>query len=174
MCSHHGLLLGWVQPGHTARPHPVMQGAGVWQGIVWAFRLAEGHRGWAYDKEQHGPHLTSGHTASWAQLRSNRRWARCEPFGSLVRSDFGNHRLRYECACAAATECEPQFMPFPPSAGLPEGPGGALGAAEGISYLVILGTIAWSIYTKASDCGSSENPNCPARLCGDPHCLPNV
>mmetsp|Transcript_27481 Transcript_27481/g.69907 ORF Transcript_27481/g.69907 Transcript_27481/m.69907 type:complete len:155 (-) Transcript_27481:1323-1787(-) len=34
--------------------------------------------------------------------------------------------------------------------GLPEGPGGALGAAEGISYLVVLGLIAWSLYTKVS------------------------
>ncbi|KAG2448460.1 hypothetical protein HYH02_006352 [Chlamydomonas schloesseri] len=35
-------------------------------------------------------------------------------------------------------------------AGLPPGPGGALGAAEGISYLVVLAVIGWSIYTKVS------------------------
>ncbi|KAL2645366.1 hypothetical protein R1flu_012953 [Riccia fluitans] len=32
--------------------------------------------------------------------------------------------------------------------GLPPGPGGAIGALEGVSYLVILGVIGWSIYTK--------------------------
>ena len=32
--------------------------------------------------------------------------------------------------------------------GLPPGPGGALGAAEGVSYLVIVGLVAWSLYTK--------------------------
>ncbi|MEW5302570.1 MAG: hypothetical protein WDW36_005340 [Sanguina aurantia] len=35
-------------------------------------------------------------------------------------------------------------------AGLPPGPGGAYGAAEGVSYLVVLGIIGWSIYTKVS------------------------
>lgn len=34
--------------------------------------------------------------------------------------------------------------------GLPPGPGGALGAAEGVSYLVILAVVGWSIYTKVS------------------------
>lgn len=33
-------------------------------------------------------------------------------------------------------------------AGLPEGPGGALGALEGMSYLVVVGMVAWSAYTK--------------------------
>ena len=33
-------------------------------------------------------------------------------------------------------------------AGLPPGPGGALGALEGVSYLVILGVVSWSIATK--------------------------
>lgn len=33
--------------------------------------------------------------------------------------------------------------------GLPPGPGGLYGATEGISYLVIVGVVAWSLYTKA-------------------------
>lgn len=32
--------------------------------------------------------------------------------------------------------------------GLPPGPGGAYGAAEGVSYLVVVGIVAWSIYAK--------------------------
>ncbi|KAG1661310.1 hypothetical protein FOA52_008657 [Chlamydomonas sp. UWO 241] len=34
--------------------------------------------------------------------------------------------------------------------GLPDGPGGALGAAEGISYLVIVAIVAYSLYTKVA------------------------
>lgn len=49
-------------------------------------------------------------------------------------------------------------------AGLPEGPGGALGAAEGVSYLVILGIIAWSIYTKVKT--GTGLPSGPAGLLG--------
>ena len=33
--------------------------------------------------------------------------------------------------------------------GLPPGPGGIYGATEGVSYLVIVGVVAWSLYTKA-------------------------
>ncbi|KAJ6800168.1 uncharacterized protein M6B38_205150 [Iris pallida] len=33
--------------------------------------------------------------------------------------------------------------------GLPPGPGGSIGALEGVSYLVVAGIVAWSIYTKA-------------------------
>lgn len=33
--------------------------------------------------------------------------------------------------------------------GLPPGPGGVYGATEGVSYLVIVGVVAWSLYTKA-------------------------
>lgn len=32
--------------------------------------------------------------------------------------------------------------------GLPPGPGGALGALEGVSFLALLGVIGWSAYTK--------------------------
>ena len=32
--------------------------------------------------------------------------------------------------------------------GLPPGPGGLYGATEGVSYLVIVGVVAWSLYTK--------------------------
>lgn len=34
--------------------------------------------------------------------------------------------------------------------GLPAGPSGLYGAAEGVSYLVIVGIIGWSAYTKAT------------------------
>ena len=33
--------------------------------------------------------------------------------------------------------------------GLPPGPGGIYGATEGVSYLVIVAVVAWSLYTKA-------------------------
>ncbi|PSC73380.1 hypothetical protein C2E20_3528 [Micractinium conductrix] len=49
-------------------------------------------------------------------------------------------------------------------AGLPPGPGGALGAAEGISYLVILGVVGWSIATKVQT--GSGLPAGPAGLLG--------
>ncbi|GJT54187.1 hypothetical protein Tco_0247836 [Tanacetum coccineum] len=32
--------------------------------------------------------------------------------------------------------------------GLPPGPGGSIGALEGVSYLVIVGLVGWSLYTK--------------------------
>ena len=32
--------------------------------------------------------------------------------------------------------------------GLPPGPGGLYGATEGVSYLVIVGIVGWSLYTK--------------------------
>eukprot|EP00798_Chlamydomonas_sp_ICE-L_P024662 gene24662-10288_t len=50
------------------------------------------------------------------------------------------------------------------AAGLPPGPGGALGAAEGIGYLVVLGIVAWSLKVK-TDTGSGL-PAGPAGLLG--------
>jgi len=49
-------------------------------------------------------------------------------------------------------------------AGLPPGPGGALGAAEGVSYLVVLAVVGWSAYTKAKT--GSGLPAGPAGLLG--------
>ncbi|KAI3431615.1 hypothetical protein D9Q98_004664 [Chlorella vulgaris] len=49
-------------------------------------------------------------------------------------------------------------------AGLPPGPGGALGAAEGISYLVVLGVVGWSLATKVST--GSGLPAGPSGLLG--------
>lgn len=37
-----------------------------------------------------------------------------------------------------------------PGCGLPPGPGGALGALEGVSYVTLLGVVAWSIGMKAT------------------------
>ncbi|BDA41912.1 hypothetical protein COCOBI_02-7100 [Coccomyxa sp. Obi] len=48
--------------------------------------------------------------------------------------------------------------------GLPEGPGGLYGAAEGISYLVILGVVGWSLATKART--GSGLPAGPSGLLG--------
>ncbi|KAJ7297489.1 hypothetical protein O6H91_16G048100 [Diphasiastrum complanatum] len=48
--------------------------------------------------------------------------------------------------------------------GLPPGPGGAIGALEGVSYLVILGLIGWSIYTKVKT--GSGLPSGPFGLLG--------
>lgn len=33
--------------------------------------------------------------------------------------------------------------------GLPPGPGGSIGALEGVSYLIVVGIVGWSIYTKS-------------------------
>lgn len=48
--------------------------------------------------------------------------------------------------------------------GLPPGPGGAIGAVEGVSYLVILGVVGWSLYTKVKT--GSGLPQGPAGLLG--------
>ncbi|BBN03647.1 hypothetical protein MPTK1_2g25140 [Marchantia polymorpha subsp. ruderalis] len=48
--------------------------------------------------------------------------------------------------------------------GLPPGPGGAIGALEGVSYLAILGVIGWSIYTKVKT--GAGLPNGPFGLLG--------
>lgn len=57
-----------------------------------------------------------------------------------------------------------EYTLFTTGSGLPEGPGGALGAAEGVSYLVIVAIVAWSIYTKVST-GSGLPPG-PSGLLG--------
>lgn len=38
-----------------------------------------------------------------------------------------------------------EYTKFTTGAGLPEGPYGLLGAAEGIGYLVVLGIVGWSV-----------------------------
>ncbi|KAH7298368.1 hypothetical protein KP509_25G039700 [Ceratopteris richardii] len=48
--------------------------------------------------------------------------------------------------------------------GLPPGPGGSIGALEGVSYLVIAGIISWSAYTKIKT--GSGLPNGPFGLLG--------
>ncbi|KDP46588.1 hypothetical protein JCGZ_13708 [Jatropha curcas] len=48
--------------------------------------------------------------------------------------------------------------------GLPPGPGGSIGALEGVSYLIIVGIIGWSLYTKAKT--GSGLPNGPFGLLG--------
>ncbi|KMZ74672.1 hypothetical protein ZOSMA_123G00200 [Zostera marina] len=48
--------------------------------------------------------------------------------------------------------------------GLPPGPGGALGALEGVSYLVVAGIVGWSAYTKVKT--GSGLPNGPFGLLG--------
>ncbi|XP_020591181.1 uncharacterized protein LOC110032019 [Phalaenopsis equestris] len=48
--------------------------------------------------------------------------------------------------------------------GLPPGPGGALGALEGVSYLVVAGIVIWSLYTKVQT--SSGLPSGPFGLLG--------
>ena len=48
--------------------------------------------------------------------------------------------------------------------GLPAGPGGALGALEGISYLVVAGIFIWSIATKVRT--GKGLPSGPAGLLG--------
>ncbi|KAE9606711.1 hypothetical protein Lalb_Chr09g0322501 [Lupinus albus] len=48
--------------------------------------------------------------------------------------------------------------------GLPPGPGGSIGALEGVSYLVVLGIVGWSLYTKTKT--GSGLPNGPFGLLG--------
>ncbi|XP_042490924.1 uncharacterized protein LOC122070787 [Macadamia integrifolia] len=48
--------------------------------------------------------------------------------------------------------------------GLPPGPGGSIGALEGVSYLVVVGITAWSLYTKTKT--GSGLPNGPYGLLG--------
>ncbi|CAH1413561.1 unnamed protein product [Lactuca virosa] len=48
--------------------------------------------------------------------------------------------------------------------GLPPGPGGSLGALEGVSYLVVVGIVGWSLYTKSKT--GSGLPNGPFGLLG--------
>ncbi|CAN6450594.1 unnamed protein product [Victoria cruziana] len=48
--------------------------------------------------------------------------------------------------------------------GLPPGPGGAIGALEGISYLVVVGIVSWSLVTKART--GTGLPNGPYGLLG--------
>ncbi|KAK9749835.1 hypothetical protein RND81_02G154100 [Saponaria officinalis] len=48
--------------------------------------------------------------------------------------------------------------------GLPPGPGGSIGALEGVSYLVVVGIIGWSLYTKAKT--GPGLPNGPFGLLG--------
>ncbi|KAJ4964323.1 hypothetical protein NE237_024262 [Protea cynaroides] len=48
--------------------------------------------------------------------------------------------------------------------GLPPGPGGSIGALEGVSYLVVVGITAWSLYTKTKT--GSGLPSGPYGLLG--------
>ncbi|XVF15739.1 hypothetical protein REPUB_Repub09cG0181700 [Reevesia pubescens] len=48
--------------------------------------------------------------------------------------------------------------------GLPPGPGGSIGALEGVSYLIVVGIVGWSLYTKAKT--GSGLPNGPFGLLG--------
>ncbi|KAL7131878.1 hypothetical protein ABFS83_12G034500 [Erythranthe nasuta] len=48
--------------------------------------------------------------------------------------------------------------------GLPPGPGGSIGALEGVSYLAVAGIVGWSLYTKTKT--GSGLPNGPFGLLG--------
>ncbi|KAL2459020.1 hypothetical protein Fot_55306 [Forsythia ovata] len=48
--------------------------------------------------------------------------------------------------------------------GLPPGPGGSIGAIEGVSYLVVVAIVGWSLYTKSKT--GSGLPNGPFGLLG--------
>ncbi|EPS67836.1 hypothetical protein M569_06940 [Genlisea aurea] len=48
--------------------------------------------------------------------------------------------------------------------GLPPGPGGSIGALEGVSYLAVAGIVGWSVYTKSKT--GSGLPNGPLGLLG--------
>eukprot|EP00878_Enallax_costatus_P001899 GHUV01002059.1.p1 GENE.GHUV01002059.1~~GHUV01002059.1.p1 ORF type:complete len:161 (+),score=42.51 GHUV01002059.1:129-611(+) len=72
-------------------------------------------------------------------------------------------------AIAAGLVCNPvmlysEYVLKTTGAGLPPGPGGIFGALEGISYLVVLGIIAWSVATKVKT--GSGLPAGPSGLLG--------
>ncbi|GAV91050.1 hypothetical protein CFOL_v3_34450 [Cephalotus follicularis] len=48
--------------------------------------------------------------------------------------------------------------------GLPPGPGGSIGALEGVSYIAVVGLVGWSLYTKTKT--GSGLPNGPFGLLG--------
>lgn len=48
--------------------------------------------------------------------------------------------------------------------GLPPGPGGSIGALEGVSYVAVVGIVGWSLYTKIKT--GSGLPNGPFGLLG--------
>jgi hypothetical protein len=48
--------------------------------------------------------------------------------------------------------------------GLPPGPGGSIGALEGVSFLVVFGVVGWSVYTKVKT--GSGLPSGPFGLLG--------
>ncbi|KAL2905576.1 Na(+)/H(+) antiporter subunit D1 [Bienertia sinuspersici] len=48
--------------------------------------------------------------------------------------------------------------------GLPPGPGGSIGALEGVSFLAVFGIVGWSLYTKTKT--GSGLPNGPFGLLG--------
>ncbi|KAI3437440.1 uncharacterized protein J3R85_005425 [Psidium guajava] len=48
--------------------------------------------------------------------------------------------------------------------GLPPGPGGSIGALEGVSYLAVLGIVGWSAFTKSKT--GSGLPSGPSGLLG--------
>ncbi|XP_077225040.1 uncharacterized protein LOC143858275 [Tasmannia lanceolata] len=48
--------------------------------------------------------------------------------------------------------------------GLPPGPGGLIGAVEGVSYLIVVAIVSWSLYSKAKT--GSGLPNGPFGLLG--------
>lgn len=48
--------------------------------------------------------------------------------------------------------------------GLPPGPGGSIGALEGLSYLAVVGIVGWSLYTKSQT--GSGLPSGPYGLLG--------
>lgn len=57
-----------------------------------------------------------------------------------------------------------EFVLATSGCGLPAGPGGSLGAAEGISYLVVAGVVAASVYSKVTT--GKGLPEGPAKLLG--------
>ena len=65
---------------------------------------------------------------------------------------------------AALLVCYSAYLLATTGDGLPPGPGGAYGAAEGVSYQSVVGVVGWSAYTKAKT--GSGLPAGPAGLLG--------
>lgn len=82
--------------------------------------------------------------------------------------DEGNTTLQLVAGAlgtpAALLVCYSSYLLATTGDGLPPGPGGAYGAAEGVSYLAVLGLVGWSAATKAKT--GSGLPAGPAGLLG--------
>lgn len=88
-------------------------------------------------------------------------------------NDDSNDDSKFLTSAAATTGLVAQpivwfslYLVATTGAGLPAGPWGLMGALEGVSYLVVVGFVAVSVYRRIITIGSSPNSNPPTRKNG--------